>query len=76
MDNRLLIDCIGYVGSILVLVSLLMSDIKKLRVLNGIGSAIFATYAVIIQSWPTAVMNIALVGINLYYLMKMKKEQN
>ena len=68
------IEAVGYVGSALVLVSFLMSSVVKLRIVNMVGSIIFATYALIIKSYPTAVMNIALVCINLYYLWKLRKK--
>lgn len=65
------IEIVGYIGSALVLVSFLMTSVFKLRVINTIGGTIFAIYALLIQSYPTAVMNIALVGINLHFLWKM-----
>ena len=69
--SKIIIEGIGYLGSFLVLVSFLMVSVFKLRVVNTIGSVIFTTYAFIIHSYPTAIMNICLVLINLYYLIKM-----
>ena len=40
-----------------------------------IGSAIFAVYALCIRSYPTAVMNFALVGVNIYFLYKIKNTE-
>ncbi len=72
-----MIEMIGYLGSALVVVSMLMSSVVKLRVINTIGSGIFAAYALMIHSYPTALMNICLVGINVYNLVKLnQKEQN
>ena len=65
------IEMFGYLGSFLVLVSFLMTSVFKLRVVNTVGSVIFAAYALIIHSYPTALMNICLVGINLRFLWKM-----
>ena len=73
MDTHMIIEMVGYLGSALVLVSFLMASVVKLRVINSIGGAIFAVYALIIQSYPTALMNICLVIINIYYLMKLRK---
>lgn len=67
------IEMIGYLGSILVIISMLMSSVIKLRVINTIGSCIFAAYALIIHSYPTAAMNFFLVGVNVYNLMKLLK---
>lgn len=75
MSTEMIIEMIGYTGSFLVLVSFLMVSVFKLRVVNTIGSVIFTTYALIIHSYPTAIMNICLVGINIYYLMKMRSTE-
>ena len=69
--NNTFIEAIGYLGSTLVLVSFLMASVAKLRIVNSIGSAIFTLYAFIIHSYPTAIMNICLVLINIYYLVKL-----
>ena len=76
MDTAKWIEVIGYAGSALVLISFLMSSVVKLRIVNTVGSLIFAVYALIIKSYPTAVMNICLVLINLYYLWKLRHRDN
>ncbi|MBQ8995623.1 MAG: YgjV family protein [Oscillospiraceae bacterium] len=75
MSASTYIELFGYLGSLLVLVSFLLTSVVKLRIVNTIGSVIFAIYALIIHSYPTAVMNFCLVGINLYYLWKMSKAE-
>ena len=72
MDTTMIIETIGYVGSALVLVSFLMASVVKLRVINSAGGLIFAVYALLIHSYPTALMNFCLVGINLYYLARLR----
>ena len=72
MDKQLMIELFGYLGSLLVLVSFLMTSVFKLRVINTIGSIIFTIYALIIHSYPTAVMNACLVLVNLHFLWKMR----
>ena len=77
METSTIIEMTGYLGSILVVVSMLMSSVIKLRVINMIGSGIFAVYALIIHSYPTAFMNFCLVAINISNLVKLsKKEQS
>lgn len=71
----MIIETIGYIGSALVLVSMLMTSVVRLRVINLIGSVIFAGYAIAIGSIPTALMNIALAAINIYHLLKLTNEQ-
>ena len=71
MNSSMIIEAVGYLGSALVLVSFLMVSVRRLRIVNSIGSIIFTVYAFIIHSYPTAIMNLCLVGINVYYLIKM-----
>ena len=73
MNIKILIEAFGYLGSLLVLVSMLMTSVKKLRIINMIGSIIFTIYAFIIKSYPTAFMNFCLVLINLRFLWKMSR---
>lgn len=70
MTPELILELVGYFASFLVLVSLLMTSVVKLRIINSIGAAIFTVYAILIRSYPTAVMNFALVFVNLYFLVK------
>lgn len=73
MNQALALELFGYLGSFLVLVSMLMSSVVRLRVINLIGSAIFAAYAILIRSYPTAVLNGSLVLINVYHLIRLSK---
>ncbi len=73
MNTEVLIEMMGYVSSLLVLVSFSMSSVVKLRVINSVGSLIFTVYAILIHSYPTAFMNLCLIGVNLYYLMRLRK---
>ncbi len=68
----MLIELYGYLGSVLVVVSMLMSSVVKLRVINIIGSIISGSYALIIHSFPLALMNGCLIVINLWNLRKLK----
>lgn len=71
MDNTMYIELFGYLGSVLVVVSMLMSSVVKLRIINVIGSLISGTYALIIGSFPLALMNICLIMINVINLIKL-----
>lgn len=75
MSTAAIYEIIGYVGSGLVLVSFLMASVVKLRIVNSVGSLIFAVYALLIHSYPTMIMNICLVLINLYYLWKLRNSE-
>ena len=77
MNVSTIIELVGYTGSLLVIISMLMTSLTKLRVVNSIGCIVFATYALIIKSYPTAAMQACLLIINcigLYNLSKNKKQ--
>jgi hypothetical protein len=68
--NPILLDWIGYIASLIVLISLLMSSIKRLRWINLVGALIFGIYGFLIGSIPTGVMNVGIVVIDIYFLAK------
>ena len=71
MNPTLAYEIIGYIASALVAVSLMMSSILKLRVINLVGAALFTAYGLLIGAYPVAVMNLFIVLIDLYYLRDM-----
>ncbi len=64
-------EYIGYAASFIVLISLLMSSVRKLRWINLLGSITFAVYGFLIGSLPVAILNIGTAIINIYYLYHM-----
>lgn len=73
MSTALMIEIFGYIGCVFVIVSMLMTSVVKLRVINTVGSSISAVYAMIGHSYPLAVVNASLVVINIYNLAKLRK---
>jgi len=71
METTLVYEIIGYVASVLIAVSLMMSAIVRLRIINLIGAATFCIYGILIGAVPVAAMNGFIVLINIYYLAKM-----
>jgi len=70
------IDIIGYVASILVAISLTMSQILKLRVINFVGAVTFAIYGYLFGAYPILIVNTFIAIINIYYLFKMYKTKD
>lgn len=71
MDTFFYIDLFGYLGSALVVVSMLMASVVKIRIINTIGNLVSISYALIIGSYPLAVMNLSLIIINAINLIKL-----
>lgn len=71
-----ILQIIGYVGSVLVAVSLMMSNIVRLRWINLFGAATFATYGLLINAYPVLALNGFIVLVDLYYLIKMSRHKD
>lgn len=72
MNSATLLELFGYLGSMLVIVSMLMTSVFRLRVINTIGSVLFAVYALLIHSYPTMIMNLFLAGINIWHITRLR----
>ena len=71
MNNSLpVVEIIGYAGSVLVAVSLMMSSILKLRIINFIGGTVFSVYGFIIGALPVGFLNGIIALVDLYYLFE------
>ncbi|MFU8812795.1 MAG: YgjV family protein, partial [Balneolaceae bacterium] len=75
MEAAVWYEIIGYAASVMVAVSLMMSKIVKLRIVNMIGAALFSLYGILIGSIPVAGMNGFIVLVNVYYLYKIATEE-
>ena len=64
------IEIIGYLASAFVLLSFVMKEMTKLRILNSIGCGFFIAYGVLLFSWPIIITNAAIVCVNVFYLLK------
>lgn len=76
MDSAMIWEWVGYLASVVVAISLMMSDIKKLRWLNLFGAMLFVAYGMVIQAYPVAAVNFFIVLIDLYYLIKIYRESS
>jgi len=71
MDSKLWLELLGYLASVLVAVSLMMSRILRLRVINLVGSLAFTIYGALIGAYPVAAVNAFICVINVWYLSRM-----
>ncbi|GIU06778.1 MULTISPECIES: YgjV family protein [unclassified Shewanella] len=75
MDNATIWEWVGYLASVVVAISLMMSNIKKLRWWNLVGAALFVAYGLAIDAIPVALVNFFIVLIDAYYLVKLYKAE-
>jgi hypothetical protein len=72
---NIFIEIIGYVGTAVVLASMLMTSMTRLRIINMCGSALSAVYALITGALPVVVLNVALITINTVQLIKERRSR-
>ncbi|MBK9210701.1 MAG: YgjV family protein [Anaerolineales bacterium] len=76
MEMSFVFELIGYAGSVLVAISLMMKSLLKLRIINLIGALFFTIYGVLIGAVPVALLNALIVGVNIYFLMRMLNQKD
>ncbi len=63
-------EFVGYLGSTLVVVSLAMTSVVRLRIISLFGSLAFLVYALLIGSAPIVITNVLIACINVWFLRK------
>jgi hypothetical protein len=61
-------ELIGYLASALVVASLAMTSVVRLRILSLAGSVAFVVYGILIESIPIIVTNTAIAALNIWFL--------
>ena len=65
-------ELVGILGTLFVLLSFLMKDLKMVRIINIIGAVLFVVYGILINALSTWLLNAILVIIHLVYLTRNK----
>ncbi len=64
-------EVFGIAASLVVALSLMMKNIKRLRIYNAVGALAFSIYGIMIGSLSVAVLNGFIVLIDIYFLWKL-----
>lgn len=73
MFNVPWIEWVGYAASALIVISLIMTSVVKLRIVNTAGCILFVIYGFTVGAYPVAVSNLLIVFINFYHLYRLKR---
>ena len=68
--SDLLVQTLGWVGSALLVVSLLQRRMRPLRFLNLIASLALVAFNALVATWPMAALNFVVAIIDAYYLLR------
>lgn len=67
-------EIFGYTGTALILISMMMTSVVKLRIINMSGSLISMIYAVVTNTWPVVILNLGLIIINTVQLVRLRRK--
>jgi hypothetical protein len=70
------VELLGYAASALVVLSLTMGSLLRLRVVSLVGSLTFASYGALIGSVPVLVTNAAIAVINVVHLVRIWRDRS
>jgi hypothetical protein len=70
------VEVVGYVASLLVAISLTMSNVKRLRWVNLAGATVFSIYGILVDAWPVFAVNAFVACVDVYYLVRMRTEKD
>lgn len=71
-----IIEGIGYAASVVLLLAMLMTSVVKLRIINTLGCILFVIYALLIKSYPVALMNTAIACVNIVFLIRIRTQES
>lgn len=69
------LEIFGYIGTALVLLSMMMTSVEKLRWFNLAGSVVSMIYAYFSGTFPVVFLNLGLSIINIVQLVRLHKEK-
>lgn len=76
-----MIEILGVVATLFIVVSMSCKTLTKkssiiMRLLNTLGSIIFIIYGLLLPALSTTILNIIVVGINIYHLILLIKHKD
>ena len=70
-----IVEIVGYLAMTTVLVSFLMKNVVKLRMINSLGCFVFVIYGFLLDiSWPIVITNVAILSINIFFLIQFQRK--
>ncbi len=72
MSVKIFMEVFGYIGTAVVISSMLMTSVTKLRVVNICGAVMSLIYAAYCNTWPVVLLNGTLAVINIIQLIRAK----
>lgn len=69
----MVVELIGIIATVFIVVAFSMDGEKKIRILDLVGAVLFVIYGLLIKSFSTCLLNLILVGVQIYKLVKLQE---
>lgn len=69
------LEIFGYIGSALILLSMMMTSVEKLRWFNISGSVISMIYGALTGAWPVVFLNVGTITINVVQIIRLRRKK-
>ena len=69
------LEIFGYIGSGLILLSMMMTSVEKLRWFNISGSVISMIYGAVMGTWPVVFLNVGTISINAVQIIRLHRKK-
>ena len=70
----MIIEILGVIGFGFLIASFTQKDMDRLRILNSIGAVFLTAQALLIPVWSLVLINLSIMSINIYHLVKKDKK--
>ena len=70
MQNPITYEIVGYIASVVIAISVMNTNVLRLRIFNLTGAALFTAYGLLIGAWPVFALNLFVVFVNCYHLYR------
>jgi len=70
------IEGLGYVATIVTLISMMVKDMVFLRVINSVGCLLWIGYGMLSESIPVLIVNTVILGIHIFKLIELKENED
>jgi hypothetical protein len=71
-----LLELLGWLGSAVLVVSLLQTRVLRFRVLNTVAALVLVVYNAVLGVWPMVGLNVVITGINLWVIARLLRERH
>lgn len=72
----MLLEAIGWAGSAILVVSLLQTNLHRLRWINLVGCLVLVGYNAVLGVWPMVGLNVVLSAVNIWHLVRAARERH